>query len=196
MEKRIIEIYAEKTPNPNSLKFVTNRLLNASMPVEYNALSDNIDSPLAKKLFTFPYVKSVFISGNYLTITKANELDWYELMTELRDFIKKYLEDDLPIFSDYRNNLTVNDTTNTSTINFNNEIEAKIFNVLEEYIRPAVEQDGGAIEFKSFKDGVVTVILKGSCSGCPSSTLTLKAGIEGLLKRMVPEVMQVVAEND
>jgi Fe-S cluster biogenesis protein NfuA len=194
MEKKIIEIYAESTPNPNTMKFVTNVLVNARSPIEFNDPSSSQESPLAQKLFQFPFIKSVFLSGNYLTLSKPSELDWYDVLSEVRDFIKNYLQEGNPIFSDDRNNLTGKDPSPLK-INLKSEVEVKIHNVLEEYIRPAVEQDGGAIEFLSFNEGVVKVAMKGACSGCPSSTMTLKAGIEGLLKRMVPEVNTVVAES-
>jgi Fe-S cluster biogenesis protein NfuA len=194
MEKKIIEIYAESTPNPNTMKFVTNVLVNARSPIEFNDPSSSQESPLAQKLFQFPFIKSVFLSGNYLTLSKPSELDWYDVLSEVRDFIKNYLQEGNPVFSDDRNNLTGKDPSPLK-INLKSEVEIKIHNVLEEYIRPAVEQDGGAIEFLSFKEGVVKVAMKGACSGCPSSTMTLKAGIEGLLKRMVPEVNTVVAES-
>ena len=194
MEKKIIEIYAESTPNPNTMKFVANVLINARSPIEFTSEYSSQESPLAQKLFQFPFIKSVFLSGNYLTLSKPSELDWYDVLSEVRDFIKNYLQEGNPVFSDNRNNLTGKDPSPLK-INLKNEIEVKIHNVLEEYIRPAVEQVGGAIEFLSFNEGVVKVAMKGACSGCPSSTMTLKAGIEGLLKRMVPEVNSVIAEN-
>jgi Fe-S cluster biogenesis protein NfuA len=176
------------------MKFVANVLINARSPIEFTSEYSSQESPLAQKLFQFPFIKSVFLSGNYLTLSKPSELDWYDVLSEVRDFIKNYLQEGNPVFSDNRNNLTGKDPSPLK-INLKNEIEVKIHNVLEEYIRPAVEQDGGAIEFLSFNEGVVKVAMKGACSGCPSSTMTLKAGIEGLLKRMVPEVNSVIAEN-
>lgn len=194
MEKKVIEIYSESTPNPNTMKFVVNVLINARSPIEFTSELSSTESPLAQQLFKFPYIKSVFLSGNYITLTKPDDIEWYDVLAELRDFIKKYLEEGNKIFNDDRNNLTGKDPSPLK-IDLKNEIEVKIHNVLEEYIRPAVEQDGGAIEFLSFNNGIVTVAMKGACSGCPSSAMTLKAGIEGLLKRMVLGVESVVAEN-
>lgn len=196
-------IYAENTPNPATMKFVASRLL-----VESGATAQYLDpaeakgSPLAQKLFQFPFVKAVFISSNYVTITKADNIQWEDIMLEVREFLKKYLSEGNPVITELSKKEVHTDSTfkHTTTVYTEHaapktETEHKIVEVLEQYVRPAVEQDGGLITFKSFEDGVVTVALKGSCSGCPSATFTLKAGIEGLLKRMVPGVNEVVAEQ-
>jgi Fe-S cluster biogenesis protein NfuA len=156
-------------------------------------------SPIATELFNFPFVQSVFIASNFITITKSDAVEWTEVMSPVRDFLKVYLESGKPIFSkaappvvhtDGRANINADASAKPFS-----EIETKIASILEEYIKPAVESDGGAISLKSFENGVVTVIMQGSCSGCPSSTMTLKAGIEGLLKRLLPEVQTVIAEQ-
>ena len=187
---QVITIYAESTPNPATMKFVLNQLLIESegRSVDYRTKEKAGDSPLALKLFEFPFVKGVFITGNFATITQDESKDWFEIIPILKDFIKNYLTSGEPIFTKIPEQI-VEEANRPST-----DIEQKIIGLLDEYIRPAVEGDGGAIHFKSFEDGIVTVVLKGSCSGCPSSTLTLKQGIENLLKRMIPEVEEVVSE--
>lgn len=196
-------IYAEETPNPATMKFVANRLLLVSgATAEYKSAADTKDAPIAKALFQFPFVKSVFISANYITITRQDSVLWEDINYELRTFITEYLNKGNAIIDKLPEKQVAADNTFTKTVSINtqhnvpkNEIENKIIEVLEQYIRPAVEQDGGLITFKELKDGVVTVQMRGSCSGCPSSTMTLKAGIEALLKRLLPDdVKEVVSE--
>lgn len=196
-------IYAEETPNPSSVKFVANKLLLVSgASAEYLSANEAADAPIAKQLFLFPFVKRVFIQSNYVTITKQDSLEWEEIRDELRVFITKYLNDGNAIINKLPEQKVAKDSSFKETISINtqhtapgNDVENKIIEVLEQYIRPAVEQDGGLITFKELKDGIVTVQMRGSCSGCPSSTMTLKAGIEALLKRLLPDdVKQVVSE--
>jgi len=196
-------IYAEETPNPASIKFVANRLLLVSgASAEYISMGETADAPIAKQLFQFPFVKRVFIQSNYVTITKADLVEWEEIRDELRVFITNYLnqgnaiveklpQQAVPKDSGFQEKVSINTQHNAPA----NDVENKIIEVLEQYIRPAVEQDGGLITFKELKDGIVTVQMRGSCSGCPSSTMTLKAGIEALLKRLLPDhVKEVVSE--
>jgi len=185
-----LEIYTELTPNPATIKFVTNRVLLENKSVDFREKSEAEISPLAQALFELPYVSGVFIANNFVSITKADEQDWHALIPELRDFLKKYLPSAKAIIKAGANIET------TQPSDGNTETEARIIELLNNYVRPAVENDGGAIQFKSYKAGVVTLVLQGSCSGCPSSMVTLKAGIEGLLQRMVPEVKEVVAEEE
>jgi Fe-S cluster biogenesis protein NfuA len=200
--KKPIVIYAESSPNPSAMKFVANMpLVPAGATVEYKTAAEATTSALARDLFMFPFVKQVFIANNYVTITKNDTVVWEEVIHHVRDFIKLFLEEGKPAVNELPTKEVATDNTFAETKSVftehtapTTEAETKIVEILEEYIRPAVEQDGGLITFKSFVDGVVTVQMKGSCSGCPSSTLTLKAGIEGLLKRMVPGVNEVVAE--
>ena len=190
-----LNIYIESNPNPNSLKFVTNiMLVDEGIVKDYPDIQSAEDSPLAKKLFDFEYVKRVFIMSNFITITKSEKFSWEEIKLDLRDFIKKYIEEKNEIILMPKNKPSKKLDTDTDTDT--DTIDKKIKNILEEYIKPAVEQDGGAIDFESFENGRVIVSLKGACSGCPSSTLTLKSGIENLLKRFVPEVKEVVAEEN
>ncbi len=200
--KKPVVIYAESTPNPSAMKFVANRLLvPEGATVEYKTSAEAKTSPLALQLFMFSFVKQVFISGNYITITKNDTVVWEDVIQHARDFIKLFLEEGNALVNEIPKKEVATDNSFSETKSVFTEhtapvteTETKIVEILEEYIRPAVEQDGGLITFKSFIEGVVTVQMKGSCSGCPSSTLTLKAGIEGLLKRMVPDVKEVVAE--
>ncbi len=185
-------IYAESTPNPSALKFVANQYLLEEGSVEYLTVEDAKNCPLAQELFKFDGVASVFITTNFVTINKKNEFDWFELMPIFREFIKGYLQSGEKVFTGATEQKANPAIERTQT---NSAIETKIIEALEEYVKPAVEQDGGAIHFKSFEEGKVTLIMKGSCSGCPSSTVTLKGGIERLLLQLVPEVKEVVAEE-
>lgn len=196
-------IYAEETPNPSSIKFVANKLLLVSgASAEYLSPSETAEAPIAQKLFQFPFVKRIFIQSNYITITKQDALEWEEIRDELRVFITDYLNKGNIIVNKLPEQKVAKDSSFKETVSINtqhtapgNDVENKIIEVLEQYIRPAVEQDGGLITFKELKDGIVTVQMRGSCSGCPSSTMTLKAGIEALLKRLLPDdVKQVVSE--
>jgi len=179
-----INVYTETTPNPATMKFLVNKLLiNGS--VDFPDKEKAQESPFAKELFKFNFVNGVFFASNFVTVTKTDDAAWEDIEALLKDFVKGAVESELAVKEVHHDE----DTDFQGT-----ETEIKIQQVLHDYVRPAVEQDGGAIAYKSFTEGTVTVELRGSCSGCPSSTITLKAGIEGLLKRMVPEVQEVVAE--
>lgn len=188
-------VYAESTPNPSTIKFVANRLIiEPNRQVEYLNEQDCEGAPLAKELFKGGYVKSLFFSNNFVSITKTDAREWTVLTGPIREFLTDYFTKGLPVIEVYpeKNAETVEEIIATVA---EGSVEEQIIGILEEYIRPAVEQDGGAISFRSFKEGVVTVALQGSCSGCPSSKVTLKSGIENLLTRMVPGVKEVVAEE-
>ncbi len=196
-------VYAEETPNPASVKFVANKLILVSgATADYEPKSAGKDAPLAAKLFSFPFVKRVFFASNYITVTKHDHVEWEEIRDELRVFITNYLNSLEPVILKLPVNEVAKDSSFSDTVKVNthhqapkNDIENKIIEVLEQYIRPAVEQDGGLITFKELIDGKVVVQMRGSCSGCPSSTMTLKAGIEALLKRLLPDhVKEVVSE--
>lgn len=179
-----INVYTESTPNPATMKFLVNKLLiNGS--VDYADKDKAQASPFARELFKFNFVNGVFFASNFVTITKTDDAEWEDIEALLKDFVKGAVESELKV-----QEIVADENTSFE----GSETEIKIQQVLHDYVRPAVEQDGGAIAYKSFDNGVVTVELRGSCSGCPSSTITLKSGIEGLLKRMVPEVEEVVAE--
>jgi Fe-S cluster biogenesis protein NfuA len=196
--KSPVLLYTEQTPNPESLKFVTNRML-------YKGTADFREpelaeewSPLGKALFGLPYVKGVYISNNFVTVTKEFNYAWEDIMLKLKEFIKGYVESGEPIllegFSEAMAKLEEERADSYEYSGDEAEIVKNVKNLIETYVKPAVEMDGGNIEFKSYNQGVVTVVLQGSCSGCPSSTVTLKSGIEGMLKRMIPQVTEVVSE--
>ncbi|CCH54700.1 nitrogen-fixing NifU domain protein [Fibrisoma limi BUZ 3] len=193
---RPISIFTEGSPNPNSMKFVVNfELVPAGLSFDYaepgDALLDGKASPLAVALFGFEFVRRVFIAGNFITVTKDDATDWDDVLFEVKFFLKQYFEEKKPVFAQRTMD------ANTTRVEVDSETVQKIKAVLDQYVRPAVESDGGAINFHSFDEptGTVKVLLQGSCSGCPSSTLTLKAGIENLLTRLVPDVKQVEAEG-
>ncbi|CAN5131726.1 NifU family protein [soil metagenome] len=187
LDKRYIHLYLEANPNPNSMKFVANYMLfPEGISFDFPDKKSAESSPLTQELFEYPFVERVFFMSNFITITKKEEVEWMEINNILKQHIKEYLEADKPLILD---SFGLDDGFDEN----DSEINLKIKSILEEYIRPAVEQDGGAISFHSFEDGVVKVLLQGSCSGCPSSTITLKAGIENLMKRMIPEVQSVEA---
>lgn len=190
----IIEIYTEMTPNPESLKFVTNRHLLPNFQLDFKAKELAGGSELAKTLFEIPFVSGVFLANNFVTITKKPEYDWFEISPELKEAVKQFLQSGKKPVDD---SLLPQDILQQQHSDAADESpETKIKDLLEKYVKPAIQMDGGHIEFKSFDKGVVTLSLQGSCSGCPSSTITLKSGIEGLLKRMVPEVEEVIADAD
>ena len=184
----IVEVYAESTPNPNVQKFVTNKLL-SNKHIELSNRADAQDVPLALELFDFPFVKEIFISDNYVSIQKTNDLDWFEVNNTIRDFIKEYLQSDRRIVSSSYQQKTV--AAKDEQIKYqatNDSVSKEIIAVLEEYIKPAVAGDGGNIQFLSYipETKEVNVILQGACNGCPSSTITLKNGIEATLKQVLP----------
>ena len=190
-----VSFYIEETPNPNSLKFVSNIKLMEGAGIEFVFLQEAKYSPLAQELFKFPFVKSMFFAQSFITILKKDEFETLEVTIPLRDFLTDYFQNSKPVFAQQiitQRSEIIEDAEVEDVLT--NELDIKIVQILDEYIKPAVESDGGAIVFKSFKNGIVTVSLQGSCRGCPSSTMTLKAGIEGLLKRLMPEVESVVAE--
>ncbi|MDG1328742.1 MAG: NifU family protein [Flavobacteriaceae bacterium] len=180
-----ITIYAESTPNPEVLKFVANKSI-ANTMYEFKTKSDATFAPLANELFNFPFVKEVFINNNYVSVTKQNGYEWQEFSNELRDFIKIYIESGKIIFKDEI--LQKEEQTNKLIEEREySEIDKEIISILNEYVRPAVEADGGNIAFDSYIESTKTVkvILQGACSGCPSSTVTLKNGIEAMLTEML-----------
>ncbi len=196
--KSPVMLYTEQTPNPESLKFVTNKML-------YHGTADFREeelarkwSPLATELFDLSYVKGVYISNNFVTVTKEFNYAWEDIMLKLKEFIKNYIQDGKSILNEgFEEAMVKLEAERGASYEYTEneaEIVVKIKDLIETYVKPAVEMDGGNIEFKHFDKGIVTVILQGSCSGCPSATVTLKSGIEGMLKRMVPEVKEVVSE--
>ena len=198
-KKEAIEVYAEVTPNPSAMKFGTNKSLTAT-DVEYKNIEEaSKSSPLAQALFGFSFVKGVFISENYISITKFDVVEWNDVYAEVRNFISTYLQDNKTIIKELpkTESITKKEKEEATTDGLDGT-PGKIIAILDEYIRPAVASDGGNIAFKSYDEEskVVSVILQGACSGCPSSTITLKNGIETMLKEMLPnEISEVVAIN-
>jgi len=198
-----VTVYAEMTPNPATMKFVANKML---LLTDDNFVFESLEeskgySPIAEALFNFPFVDSVFLQGNFITVTKTNNVDWDFIAMELREFIRNWIMSGKEVLIMNPNKKVsvceTDETTNNSNIERKNiapsEYDEEIIGLLNEYVRPAVENDGGAIDYIGFENGVVTVELKGSCAGCPSSTQTLKGGIEALLKQNLNYVSEVVA---
>jgi len=195
--KSPIMLYTEQTPNPESLKFVTNKMLYRGTADFKEESFANEWSDLATALYKFPYVKGVYICNNFVTVTKEFNYAWEDIMLPLKEFIKAYVTEEKSIIHEgFEEAMTAleEEANEHKYTGDEGELVKKIKDLIDTYVKPAVEMDGGNIEFKSFHNGIVTVILQGSCSGCPSSTVTLKSGIEGMLKRMVPEVQEVVSE--
>jgi Fe-S cluster biogenesis protein NfuA len=197
-KKKAIEVYAEVTPNPSVMKFGTTKSLTTTDVECKNIDEANETSPLAQALFHFPFVKEVFISENYISITKFEMVEWNEIHPEIREFIRVYLQDNKTIIKQLPKQEAASKENTTVVVEDLDETSAKIVSILDEYIKPAVASDGGNIAFRSYnpESKVVSVILQGACSGCPSSTITLKNGIETMLKDMLPnQINEVVAIN-
>jgi len=182
-----VTVYSETTPNPSVMKFVASKMLTKTA-VECKNIDDTAASPLAKELFTFPFVKEVFIDENYVSISKYDIAEWMEITQEIRSFIKIYIEEGKTVIDETQIVKTANHEKQQEE--YFEKLDAtsqQIINILEEYVKPAVQSDGGNIAFQSYdeKEKRVKVILQGACSGCPSSTFTLKSGIENMLKEML-----------
>lgn len=179
-----IHIYLESNPNPNSLKFaVSEMLVPEGMSFDFPSPAETEEAPLAQELFMYPFVDRVFYMSNFITVTKKEDVEWIEVQDTIKNHIKTFLESGKLILDKKIESAPVVEETETIK---------KIKTILDEYIRPAVEQDGGAITFHSYENKRVKVSLQGSCSGCPSSTITLKAGIENLFKKMMPDEVEEV----
>ncbi|MBP9152115.1 MAG: NifU family protein [Flavobacteriales bacterium] len=192
-------VYAETTPNPTTMKFVANRVLLEQGLAEYTGMDEAKGSPMAMKLFSFPFVTGVFIQSNFITVMKSDMISWEDVVMELREFIRDYLNSGGAVVTELVEGTYQTDEEIAATsvhTQPSTDLEQQIIAILDAEIAPAVAQDGGNITFKSFENGVVSVVLRGACSGCPSSKVTLKNGIETLLKNRLPgEVTEVVAVN-
>jgi Fe-S cluster biogenesis protein NfuA len=191
----IISIYTEMTPNPETMKFVANKLLYPGKSIDFPEAESAGASPLASELFGFPFIRAVFIASNFVTLTKTAETEWSDVIPPIREFLKEYLEEGKPVVNEEEVAARKPESSNEAAAD-DSDVVKRIKELLDNYVRPAVEMDGGAIQFKSYDEGIVNLMLQGSCSGCPSSMITLKAGIEGMMKRMIPEVKEVVAEAE
>jgi Fe-S cluster biogenesis protein NfuA len=189
-----VTVYAESTPNPAVIKFVANKNLVPAM-FEFTSIDETKSSPFAAELFHFPFVKSVFIDKNYVSITKYDIAEWNDITMELREFIRTYIENGKSMVDADAPELKQN-TDQAKEVHFEtlDDISKEIINILEEYVKPAVASDGGNIQFESYDANTknVKVILQGACSGCPSSTFTLKNGIENMLKEMLKGKVETV----
>ncbi|NMH87582.1 NifU family protein [Flavivirga algicola] len=189
-----VTVYAESTPNPSAMKFVTNKKIVTTL-FEFTSIDEAKLSPLATELFHFPFVKSVFIDENYVSITKYDIAEWQDITIQIREFIKNYIENGKDVVL-----ADAAETLQKTTKQLDNHFETlddtskDIINILEEYVKPAVASDGGNIQFISYDENTknVSVMLQGACSGCPSSTYTLKSGIENMLKEMLPGKVNMV----
>ena len=190
--KQSISIYAESTPNPNAMKFVANKKL-TTQPLLFDKIEQTKEAPMINKLFEYEFVKEVFLDENYISILKKKNFEWDHKSMEIREFIQNYLRKDGEIISRYFDIKTLKKKNSKSKSNLSN-IEKKIVSILEEYVKPAVASDGGNIIFDSYDNSnkIVKVLLQGACSGCPSSTYTLKNGIENILKDMLPGKIELV----
>ncbi|MFC0603844.1 NifU family protein [Winogradskyella pulchriflava] len=196
--KAAVTVYAESTPNPSVLKFVCNKVLVPNL-YEFTSIEEAKPSPLATELFQFPFVKNVYMEKNFISITKFDIIEWEEITLQLREFLKSYVEEGKTILNDDAPQ-KLNKTEEAIEKKFEalDDTSKNIVNILEEYVKPAVASDGGNIEFRSYDENTkkVEVLLQGACSGCPSSTFTLKSGIENMLKEMLnDEAITVNAIN-
>jgi NFU1 iron-sulfur cluster scaffold homolog, mitochondrial len=198
--KKAVTIYAESTPNPMVMKFVANKMIIEGDALEYKNIEEAKASPLAYQLFHFPFIKEVFISGNFIALAKFDVIAWEEVSAELREFVRNWLHEGKKVVDESVKIAT--ETISQPEKESNkivlpefeslSEIEQRIVEILDEYVAPAVSADGGMIRFISYEDKIVKVLLQGACSGCPSSTATLKQGISGLLQKMLPTLVKDV----
>ena len=190
MSKKHVQLSASPTPNPNAVKFLPNMHFFESGTVEFQKNSEHInESPLAKKLLDIDGLDIIMIGFNFISVTKSQDAEWEHLLEKIRDCIIQHLEnDELVINLEHVERIRQKKNENAS------EIEVKIRQILDDEIRPAIAMDGGDVELKGFENGIVTLHLQGACSTCPSSTMTLKMGIENRLKSEIPEVIEVIQE--
>ncbi|MFC5194620.1 MULTISPECIES: NifU family protein [Bizionia] len=194
VKKVPITVYAESTPNPAVIKFVANKKL-VTATYEFTSIDDAKVSPLATELFHFPFVKSVFMEDNYISVTKYDMAEWETITMELREFIRTFIENGKEVVNaNAQEVLNITSEKLDETYESRDDTSKEIINILEEYIKPAVASDGGNIQFESYnpETKTVKVILQGACSGCPSSTFTLKNGIENMLKEMLKGRVETV----
>lgn len=198
--KRIpVSIYAEITPNPTVMKFVSNMEINPNDSIEFKNIEEAQISPLCAKLFSFPFVKEVFLAKNFIAITKFNIVEWDDVAMEVRVMIQEFIATGGVVIKEIKNNdelpvMNVTPEENAVDKVPENEIEERIMAILEEYIKPSVAQDGGDIIFSDFKDGVLKVKLQGACNGCPSASVTLKQGVQNIFQQMMPNEVHTVEE--
>ena len=195
-----ISIYSEMTPNPHAMKFVANvAIIEGTSSYEFTGADATDSSPLAKVLFTFPFVTGVMISQNFVTITVMDSIDWNDVVMEVRDYLTNYIQAGQPIITETAQAVATQAEEEKPQEEFSalpnpgqvRDIDKKIKHILKEYVSPAIENDGGAISFVSYSEGELIVRLSGACNGCPSSTQTLQFGIQNIFKQLLPEVTKV-----
>ena len=179
-----VKIQTEGTPNPNALKFVLDKALLEKGTYNFPDKESSKDSPLANRLFNINSVKEVFIGKDFITVSKLPEANWDTIYDKLIESINKHFDSGEPV---------VNKAPNAQNATSSNEVEKRIHEILDSQIRPAVASDGGDVIFDSYKDGVLKLHLQGACSSCPSSVMTLKVGIESMLKKQIPELKEVIS---
>jgi len=191
-------MYAEATPNPHAMKFVCDiRLLETDAFLEVNSAEEALKiSPLANEIFKFPFVRAVHIAPNFLTVLKNDDIAWEEIVVSLREMIRDFIMSGIPAVSSKTNEDNTQKKQLFTQPETTDETSKRIEEILEQYVKPAVEKDGGSIRFRSFRNGVVKVAMGGACSGCPSTTVTLKNGVETLLKQMLPDQVFEVDTED
>ncbi len=193
-----VTVYSEITPNPSTMKFVANKyILPSGESANFTSQSQTIGySPLAEELFKFPFVDGVFLAANFVTVTKTDNVSWDFITMELRDFVREWIAECKEILLKSQDPVMEEEEPSVEVPKIEeSEYDEKIIALLDQYVRPAVENDGGAIDYVGYSEGKVIVKMKGSCAGCPSSTATLKGGIETLLRQHLPNVQEVVALN-
>ena len=184
-------VYAESTPNPNVMKFVVNKKIVKGV-YEFKNVNETQNAPIAKSLFTFPFVKEVFLDFNFISVTQNSDSNWEENTMDVREFIRSYIQDNNTLIHED----LIEDNSNVVEVDFEkiDDVSKEIIDIIEKHVKPAVAADGGNIVFQSYDQETknVNVILQGACSGCPSSTVTLKSGIENMLKEMLPGMISDV----
>ena len=184
-------VYAESTPNPNVMKFVVNKKIVKGV-YEFKNVNETQNAPIAKSLFTFPFVKEVFLDFNFISVTQNSDSNWEENTMDVREFIRSYIQDNTTLIHED----LIEDNSNVVEVDFEkiDDVSKEIIDIIEKHVKPAVAADGGNIVFQSYDQETknVNVILQGACSGCPSSTVTLKSGIENMLKEMLPGMISDV----
>ena len=193
-----VTLYSEITPNPSTMKFVANKyILPSGESANFTSQAQTKGySPLAEELFKFPFVDGVFLAANFVTVTKTDNVSWDFITMQLRDFIREWIANCKEILLKSQDPIREDDESSIEVPKLEeSQYDEKITALLDQYVRPAVENDGGAIDYVGYDEGKVIVKMKGSCAGCPSSTATLKGGIETLLKQHLPNVQEVVALN-